>query len=140
MFRNVGKEIKVWAQIAYVIGIIVSVAAGVVRILSAIDADNFDLALGGFLIIVCGCIAARLSVIVLYAFGELVETTSMINQKMSALLNRAVYERNVAQDKTEGNERKTWNCPTCNAENSNQCAFCSDCGTSKSWAETELNK
>ena len=73
LFEDIGKKIKGIAIAAFVIGIIGSVVAG----LDAIVDQQF---LGGILIMVFGFLCSWLSVVLLYGFGELIETAKKIEK------------------------------------------------------------
>jgi len=82
MFSNVGKELKIWARIFFIAMIIVPVLLGLLLIIDGANNDTTGVILLGIIIAVAGVLMARLSVILLYAFGDLVESTSAINQKL----------------------------------------------------------
>jgi hypothetical protein len=70
IFSNPGRRIKNWAKVLYVIEIIVAVIGGIAMI--AADDDMF---LFGLLTAAVGILAAFITALFLYAFGELVESS-----------------------------------------------------------------
>ena len=70
IFSNPGRRIKNWAKVLYVIEIIAAVIGGIAMI--AADDDMF---LFGLLTAAVGILAAFITALFLYAFGELVESS-----------------------------------------------------------------
>ncbi len=82
MFENVGKRIKEIAKLLFAIGVVLSVLLFIVMLILAIpNFDYGDEALGvvflliGIFSIIIGPVISWLSVLLLYAFGELVQKT-----------------------------------------------------------------
>ena len=93
MFKRVGKEIRTWAKVLVILEMIPIVLAGIACALYFIMdgyGDEFVVIgiLCGILIIVVGYFLARLSAIMLYSWGELVERTVCIDERLEKLENR----------------------------------------------------
>ena len=88
MFPNVGKELKNWAKFFFIITLIpfcLAALGALISVTSAVREGGFFLGLiAGGVIAAIGYFVARLSSILLYAFGELVDTNMEINKKLSA--------------------------------------------------------
>lgn len=86
MFDNVGRGIKNWAVFFYVLEVIGAVLSGVLYFIGNLESGTPGLTIiVSALIIVIGCIFARLSVIMMYGFGELVECAGLINDNVYLL-------------------------------------------------------
>lgn len=81
MFQNVGKEIKSIAQWFFWLEVIVSVLLAI-RLWS----EGILGFLGFMIIILIGLVTAYVSVVMLYAFGELVDNSTIIAKNMDSLL------------------------------------------------------
>ena len=93
MFKRVGKEIRTWAKVLVILEMIPIVLAGIACALYFIMdgyGDEFVVIgiLCGILIIVVGYFLARLSAIILYSWGELVERTVCIDERLEKLESR----------------------------------------------------
>ena len=75
MFENIGGKIKTLAIVCTIIGIVISIAVG---ILYGAEED-FG---AGLLIIILGCLSSWLGSFLLYGFGELIENTTEIRKNM----------------------------------------------------------
>ncbi len=73
MFNNIGRKIKILAQVICWIGIICSVVLGVV-----IMATEDDLPVLGFVLMLIGPVVSWVSSFVLYGFGQLIENTERL--------------------------------------------------------------
>ena len=94
MFQNVGGKLKLLAKIFFVIGIVASV--GGFGYMLSLAIDNFN---GGqdtawliyillsIVTVVVGPVASWLSVLPLYAFGELVEKATKIDSKLNYVVS-----------------------------------------------------
>ena len=83
MYRNIGAKIKTLAAVLAWVGIIVSVIAGIVMIGIGVDSRDGEamMALGlGY--IVLGPLLSWISSLVLYGFGELVDRSKNIDEKL----------------------------------------------------------
>lgn len=74
MFSNIGGKIKTWAVVLSILGIAASVIYG-----GIVAAKN---ALDGVLIIIFGSLGSWVSSFVLYGFGQLVENSDKIVEKL----------------------------------------------------------
>lgn len=91
MFDQIGKKIKALAKVIFWIGAIPSFIAGCVVMGSDLDlfgqrgggAAGF---LVGLLVIAVGVLISWLNSVLLYGFGELIDTNQELNQKMGFLL------------------------------------------------------
>ncbi len=81
MFENIGSKIKGLAKTIFIIlVIIVFMAVCAIIITSRGDSMSYLIAL---LTAVVGCVVSWLSVIILYAFGELVDNSTKIAESIS---------------------------------------------------------
>lgn len=84
MFNNIGGKIKGLAKFMCWLGIIVSVIAGIILIISARHSDGYysytdtNMVITGILVIVMGSILSWIGSFVLYGFGELVDNSSKL--------------------------------------------------------------
>lgn len=88
MFKRVGKEIKTWAKVLVILEMIPIVIAGVAVAMLAFAYDEELIIPGilcGILIVVLGYFIARLSSIMLYAKGELVDRVMRIDEKLERM-------------------------------------------------------
>lgn len=93
MFKRVGKEIKVWATVLFILQLIPVVLLGLAAIgagfiLSDQMGEEYFVVLGivaGILIIVVGYVLARLNAITLYARGEAVDRLMRIDERLKQL-------------------------------------------------------
>ena len=149
MFENVGEKIKLVAKISF---ICLCIASFVVAIYywSGFDESTFI----GFLILVAGCAVSYVGSLFLYAFGELVEKTTKIEQNMymskaskntvgnnsvstktstqTAYGNLAVQrpqDRQPSQPVSEDSGK--WVCKKCGAKNQEFAQYCKSCGSWK---------
>ena len=93
MFKRVGKEIRIWAKVLVILEMIPIVLAAIVCALYCITEGPSDIGvvLGialGILIIVVGYFLARLSAIMLYSWGELVERVVCIDERLEKIEHR----------------------------------------------------
>ncbi len=111
MFENAGSKIKQVSGIVTTLGIVLSVVLGVIFGLGSSGI--------GFLIITpIGCLASWLGGLLLHGFGELIEYTHRIADKVDP-----PAEENAAHH--EG-----WTCPHCGTKNLLGNAKCTHCGKS----------
>ena len=75
MYDNISKKLKDLAKAVFLIGVIVSVIAGI----SMIDSDD-DLIFGGFLVMLLGSVVSWASSWFIYGFGELIEKVTNIER------------------------------------------------------------
>ncbi len=115
MFDNIGGKIKALASASAVLGIIVSIFAGLLVLLGS----SF---LTGILIIVIGSLASWIASFTLYGFGELVDCAQIIAHNMP--------EKSASPKKVTlpMDPEHTWTCSYCGTENSILTYQCSKCG------------
>ncbi len=89
MFENVGSKIKKIAKLLFAIGVVLSVLLFIIMLILAIPSIDYgDGALGiillliGIFSLIIGPIISWLSVLLLYAFGEMVEKTVSIENSV----------------------------------------------------------
>ncbi|MBO5129250.1 MAG: hypothetical protein J6B95_02755 [Oscillospiraceae bacterium] len=83
MFKNVGKELKNWARIIVILMTVPSVLVSILLIVIFAEQDLTFLGIVfGVIVIALGYFFARLSAIMLYAYGELVDRTESIDDRL----------------------------------------------------------
>lgn len=141
MYNNPGGKIKTFAKVVFVIGIIIAVLTGISvwvtgggAINSASHYSSYssrnssDFGAGllvffiGLIVIAVGVFVSYISNLFLVAFGELVENSTIIKDKLLMMdqKNPGAY---VAPKPT------TKKCPFCGAENDSKSFTCSECGS-----------
>lgn len=89
LFRNIGKKIKLLTKVIFWIGVAISVIAAIVYFVLALLPQYLPLsqefATDGIKCLIGGPIAMWLSCVILYAFGELVDNTSEIKDRLSKM-------------------------------------------------------
>lgn len=84
MFSNIGGKIKGLAKFICWLGIIISVVAGIVLIISARHSDGYysytdtNMIIVGIIVMVFGSVLSWIGSFVLYGFGELVDNSSKL--------------------------------------------------------------
>lgn len=87
-FNNVGKKIKMLAEVICVVGILITVALGFYYIVSYLELSNYSRsqALGvlidGIILIIVGPLASWVGCFLLYGFGELIDATCDIRNTL----------------------------------------------------------
>ena len=142
IFSNPGRRIKGWAQALFVIGIV----AAVISFIAMVATDD-DLFLTALLTAGISVLAAFISSLFLYAFGELVESTQEnrdINRQIMQTLQGSVPQvpqaprytpvQNVptAPQSADSHLSDSWYCRACGTSNSNSYSMCKRCGTYRS--------
>lgn len=143
LFDNVGKDLKKIAEIIAQIIMILHVLIGLVLIIVAcvLFADEATIALGiacllvGAGIVVWGYILSRLLVIVLYAYGELVEKVTSIEEKLVGKKvpgkpDTKIFKVKKLEEtpKTKKESDGSWQCIFCEHTNPAGADWCEDCG------------
>ena len=124
MFDNIGERIKELALSIFVIEVIAAVVSGIIMIVAGGD----DLIVVGILTMIIGSALAYLSVILIYAFGELVENSTIIancvanNEEARTNSSPRFAKKNIGPD--------YWLCPKCGKSNHNTAGTCA-CGHRK---------
>lgn len=89
LFRNIGKKIKLLTKVIFWIGVAISVIAAIVYFVLALLPQYLpfsqEFATDGIKCLIGGPIAMWLSCVTLYAFGELVDNTSEIKDRLSKM-------------------------------------------------------
>ncbi len=111
MFHNIGRKIKGFAQFLTWTGILFSVLAGLVLLGSTSG-------LSLLLYTPIGCLLSWLGSMILYGFGELIECT----QRIAERLDPPAGEETV--------HHEGWTCPHCGTKNLLGNAKCTSCGKS----------
>lgn len=84
MYENIGKKIKVLAQVVAWIGIIASVIAGICFIIVGGYYGGGAMILAGFAVMIVGAFFSWISAFFTYGFGELVDNSAIIAGKQKA--------------------------------------------------------
>ena len=141
MFDNIGEKIKELALSIFVIEVIAAVVSGIFLIFSGGD----GLIIGGIITIIVGIAVAYLSVILIYAFGELVENSSIIanyisneedSKSCAPLIGKGaesapgVYITETIGTPGHKIEPDFWRCPRCGKSNHRTTGTCG-CGQQK---------
>ena len=116
MYHNAGQKIKSVARFACTMGIFVSVICA----LTLLVMKQVGLAI---LVVVIGCFISWLSVLLLYAFGDLVENVAGIRAELARINNT-----DAAAPKEEGDQ---WICGHCFEFNPQDAQRCIHCGAEK---------
>lgn len=139
MFDNIGGKLKTLAVILFIIGVVASLVCAIAFGITVDrwgDADfNFWLFL---LILVAGCIGSYIGVLMLYAFGQLVENSDIRTQlaikadmesehKKKENKETASYQYSSSAQKTAA-ETPQKDCPYCGARNHIHNKTCFACG------------
>ena len=145
LFDNVGRELKIIAETIarWIIAgfVIVALLITIAGIATSVELDSgwyafISIAISIFLV-VYGCIKARLQVIKLYAYGDLVEKVTSIDSKVrNKTKNIAVpvpvkdksEEDSHDAPKVERNQDGTWVCLYCDHKNHADAKWCVKCG------------
>ena len=89
LFCNIGKKIKLLTKVIFWVGVAISVIAAIVYFVLALLPQYLPLsqefATDGIKCLIGGPIAMWLSCVTLYAFGELVDNTSEIKDRLSKM-------------------------------------------------------
>lgn len=134
MYKNVGREIKNVAQAIVVLLAAPAVLLGVALCFVLGKSIGFFGVVIGIGIIVVGILLARLSGMVIYGFGELVENSAEIRKNLRN--NDSAHD--VGENTEEGVESKAkvevsgngkWVCPRCYYTNSADDKSCKICHT-----------
>ena len=93
MFKRVGKEIKTWAKVLVILGMIPVVIGSAIGAFVLIDEGGINpiiSILGAIIAIALGYFLLRLCNMMLYSWGELVDRATMIDEKLDKLMARPV--------------------------------------------------
>ena len=130
MFENIGGKIKVLAVVVCIIGIILSVFYALNLWASGYN-NSFWL---GLVALVGGSVLSWIGSFFAYGFGELIERTCSIDDKLSKagssvstmIIEKDSSGRDVAM---AYNSRDAWSCPKCKTMNPKSRIECRECGT-----------
>ena len=135
MFENIGGKIKGYAKAVFVIEIFASLV-GAIAI--AVGIGGFGGFMAFLLSMVIFIIISYLSVMFLYAYGELVENSTKINRntdelirKINILTEEKGARPTVAQNPAPINRpilSGPWRCKNCDTQNEDSNRFCKGCG------------
>ena len=92
LYTNIGRKIKTWAKVFFVLGAIASDAIAIFMLFAA-KRGGIPFVVSALLLSVLGPVAAWISSLPLYAFGELVDKTSA-NEKNTQNILKLVLEDN----------------------------------------------
>ena len=128
MYKNVGSELKVWAKAIAIIAMVPFFMAAVGFLTSGGEFLNLLIAV---VVAFFGYVIGRLSGILLYAFGELVENSTSIKEKLSEIETKPPSQFGGQEAKTQvHNPVNGWTCITCGCINDSG-RFCARCGSPK---------
>ena len=138
LYGNIGQKIKNWAGWIFIIEAIAAVISGIVMIVQ--DSDN---ALLGFITIAVGPFVAFVSTWLLYGFGDLIENTALIKEKLYGEGDDAVIvttdtntrKPSITQPQaTNSDDSKVappptgpWTCRNCGHKNKSTDTYCPNC-------------
>ena len=137
MFDNIGGKIKTLAEVVFVLNII---ATFILAICAAVF--SYELGFLWFLIVmVSGIVLAYVSVLIFYAFGELVENSTIIAKNIE---KKSCSKESILDKKTDikvdaapksnlfksASQPNTWTCLNCGKSNPKTSGFC-ECGYRK---------
>ena len=82
MFNNIGRKIKIYAEVVSWIGIIICIIFGVILIISGVN-ESIGLIFSGLLIALVGSLFCWISSFFLYGFGQLVENSDILVETLA---------------------------------------------------------
>ena len=121
MFDNIGGKIKTLASVITWLGIVGSVIIGIILMATA-----EELIFAGIIIAIVGSISSWIGSFLLYGFGELVENSAIIAQKINVNLTKSKVSNAVGyggtfnqttQNKTESLHKWKGKCQMCDKDN-----------------------
>ena len=141
MFDNIGKKIKVFAIVSFILGIIASIVFGIICIVlgNQISSNSYgadkeagtELVTYGITILISGCIGSWLVSLTTYGFGELIEQnqiqTTLLQNINRNLNNSPQSQRRLpsTQSKTIANRQvRCENCTETYSISEPRCPFC----------------
>lgn len=127
MFKNIGKKIMILAKVICFLGIGVSVLWGIIYLLSErLYLEHIVIAL---IIIASGALVSWLSSIFIYGFGELIDKTAEISNKLPE--SKTAEEPAPAAPKY--NPDTEYKCPECGGKFKFGQEKCPGCGKKINW-------
>ncbi|MBQ7379816.1 MAG: hypothetical protein IJW70_09120 [Clostridia bacterium] len=108
MFDNIGKKIKILAEVLCWVGIVLSVLFGAILIISPAYTGEMDLLYRGIFVIVFGCLFSWVGSFCLFGFGELIEKNSETTQYVKEIRD---HQKKQYRNTTESEESEShhWN-------------------------------
>ena len=100
LYQNIGEKIKRWAIVIFIVEAIASVIGAIVIMVSA---EDYWILIVGLLVLFVGPLVAWVSSWLIYGFGELLDTCSIVEyyaRNSNETLN-AIYEHIKADDAKE---------------------------------------
>ena len=94
MFSDIGQKIKKLASICTYIGIIGSCLGGLICMIMGISAEEGGMFFVGLLVAAVGSLLAWIGSFLLYGFGELIDTNTMIVDLMKKQRNKNLIDAN----------------------------------------------
>ena len=83
-FGNIGKKIKTLAFVLFVIGILISFVLAIISFLSFVALEEVGMGLlSAFVTLLIGFLSSWLSNLLLYGFGQMIDSTEIIKRKMN---------------------------------------------------------
>lgn len=130
MYDNIGEKIKNFAKVSCCLCMIASVVA----FISLLAAKRYGVA---FLVLLGGCVISWVGSFFAYGFGQLIENTDILVDKVRYNKNPYIPEKNTDRNNDFSGlkhlRRDTpdkWVCKVCNTENKADALYCEDCGFS----------
>ena len=131
MYKNVGGELKFWAKTLVVISAIPAMLLGIIIFfygMSVGEGVGALLCIAGVVVGVVGFIFARFLGILLYSFGELVERTVSIDNRLADSMDSKICEnQQVHTPPVQKINGAAWVCPICGHQNNAGALFCGKC-------------
>lgn len=136
MFDNIGGKIKGLAQIGTQVGIVVSAILGIIIIVWGYDVGydevTFVIGIG---VIVLGALFSWLGSFYIYGFGELIDCTAEIAEKLNTPTStpdgKAAPKTNLTDVLAKIPTVSHWYCSECGTKNNNNRTVCWQCGKQK---------
>lgn len=149
MFKNVGKVIKGIAKFIFVIDLLAVLISAIIALAGFIDGGESGIGVLVFILILgVGFIISYLSVMMLYAFGSIVDDLKLIRVSLCGTEPAPAYAAPTPASAPayaapapaptpapapapEPVEETMWTCSKCSSKNPMENAFCTNCGNSK---------
>lgn len=131
MFSNVGGEIKGWAKFTIVMSTILWAALGGMLGWMLSDEEVGGIVWGVLLLGFIGFFLSRLAAMMLYAFGQLVESVDTINEllhRRTSIIGAAPKADKQAPPPVQSGGNP-WRCRTCGEENTGGALLCKKCNS-----------
>ena len=128
MYTNAGRSIKNIVAKVVTFRMVMSILIALVVVI--IVGDKAGFASGcilGMIVGILGCFIDWLSGLVLYAYGDIADNLTQINEKLN--------------EKMEYAEKTQWVCFHCGTQNFDNHGYCAQCGINRDWSKNkELEK